>query len=248
MRERRGITLVELIVVIVVLAIVAALTLTGLLASRRASNERHAAAVLKTLASGEADFRGNDRDGNKIQDFWTRDVAGLYGVVPVGSQEMIKLIELTIAGADFAAAGVSRLGVTGLEEVDRDRYTPPAPTQGYWLQRMLADETNTSYQTCTSGIIRADETVSLREWWNHAKFGFYAFPDTYAKGRNVFFINEGNTIFKRAMNGPVKPASAVPNATGILLPIGTEGLVGSQPAETWPTDDPAPTNGFHGPD
>ncbi len=41
-----------------------------------------APASLKTLATAEANFRSNDRDGSKIVDFWTLDVAALYGIPP----------------------------------------------------------------------------------------------------------------------------------------------------------------------
>ena len=64
---------------------------------------------LKTIASAQADFRGNDRDGNGRQDFWRDDIAGLYTIVPVGSQEAIKLIELSVAGADEAPIIAHRL-------------------------------------------------------------------------------------------------------------------------------------------
>jgi len=35
-------------------------------------------ATLASLAAGEVDWRGCDRDWNKVNDFWTADVAGLY--------------------------------------------------------------------------------------------------------------------------------------------------------------------------
>ena len=44
---------------------------------KRSSNIQSAGNRLRSLASAQADFRGNDRDGNGIQDFWTGDVAGL---------------------------------------------------------------------------------------------------------------------------------------------------------------------------
>jgi prepilin-type N-terminal cleavage/methylation domain-containing protein len=235
--RRRGFTLIEVLVIVVVLLIVAALAIPGLLSSQRASNERGASAALKTLASAEADFRGNDRDGNMIQDFWTRDVAGLYAVVPLGKREMIKLIDISVARADFAAAGTASPGVRGLEVVDQNSYAPPAPLQGYWFQRMLADETGSSYQTNTNGIVRdAAGGESKVSWWNASKFGFYAFPDAWKTGRVVYFINEGNTIFKRAMNGPVIPDAAMPNPSGVKLLYGKQGLVGDQVPEVWPND------------
>ena len=50
---------------------------------------------MKTLSSAEADFRSNERDINTVQDFWTDDVSGLYGLVPVGGSDMIRLIEIS---------------------------------------------------------------------------------------------------------------------------------------------------------
>lgn len=69
--------------------------------SQRASNERNASATLKTFASAQADFRQNDRDGDGVKQYWRGDVAGLYALLPKGSDEMIKLIELSAAGADL---------------------------------------------------------------------------------------------------------------------------------------------------
>lgn len=50
------------------------------LGSSPEQNERCASASLKTLSQAEADFRGCDGGGNRVDDFWTADVAGLYGV------------------------------------------------------------------------------------------------------------------------------------------------------------------------
>jgi hypothetical protein len=58
---------------------------------QRAENERSAAGAIKRLTSAQADFRGNDRDQNGIQDFWTGDVAELF---------RLGLIERGVADAD----------------------------------------------------------------------------------------------------------------------------------------------------
>jgi hypothetical protein len=56
---------------------------------------------------------------------------------------------------------------------------------------------------------------------NNAQFGFIAWPDTFNSGRNIFIINEGNTIFKRNMINNVNPAPGVrppgaqPNSAGV---------------------------------
>jgi hypothetical protein len=59
---------------------------------------RTASGSLKTIASAQADFRVNDRDGNGRNDFWRGDIAGLYTVKTNGQE--IRLIELSVALAD----------------------------------------------------------------------------------------------------------------------------------------------------
>jgi len=83
----------------------------------RASPERIASSSLKTIASAQMDFRSNDRDGNGVMDYWTRDVAGLHDFTPAGGQPM-KLVEPSIAAADATASG------------------EPAPKGGYHFRAM----------------------------------------------------------------------------------------------------------------
>jgi hypothetical protein len=54
---------------------------------------------LKTLALAQEDFRTNDRDRDRVNQFWRADVAGLYALAP-GGGPAIKLIELQVAAAD----------------------------------------------------------------------------------------------------------------------------------------------------
>src|SRR6185369_10849461 len=66
------------------------------------ANERNGAVTLKTLASAEADFRANDRDGNKANDFWVADVSGLWRVIVKDGP--LRLIEMGVALADARPA------------------------------------------------------------------------------------------------------------------------------------------------
>lgn len=77
-----------------------ALLLVGCDSSHQHLGEWNAPASLKTLASAQADFRGNDRDGDGVQEFWRADVASLYTLLPKGSRDPIRLIELSVAAAD----------------------------------------------------------------------------------------------------------------------------------------------------
>lgn len=113
---------------VVVFLLLVLIALPGLLAGSRASGERNASSSLKTLTSAEADFRGNDRDDNKVNDFWVGDVSALYFMEARG--EKIKLIELSVANADGAP----------LKPIDA-----PSVKAGYKFIAMKTDETGAPY-------------------------------------------------------------------------------------------------------
>jgi hypothetical protein len=83
---------------------------------------------LKTLTSAQADFRANDRDGDKVSQFWRADIAGLYALAP-GGGPAIRLIERSLALAD--ARPVYDLAPEGERK----------PWKGYWYRAIRhADE------------------------------------------------------------------------------------------------------------
>jgi hypothetical protein len=86
------------------------------------STERPAATCLKMLSSAEADFRANDRDGDKIAQFWRADVAGLYALRDPKEGGAIRLIELSIAAADDQPVA------------DLTKYAVKSPKAGYWFR------------------------------------------------------------------------------------------------------------------
>ena len=234
-QSRAGFTLIELMIVIAIIAVIAAIAIPGLLASQRASNERNASASLKTITAAEADFRGNDRDGNKVQDFWVQDLAQLYALDPMGSSEPIKLIDISIAGADTITAAVTPPGTpsscTGISN-----YITPGAKAGYWFRPLVNDEAGNAYGQ-PSTVLAANVPVGAlaASSWNTMKFGFMAFPDTRTQGKTVFIVNENNTIFKRGVNSTYNPAK-----TGAGMPQNTEPataeLVGPSPSLNYPTD------------
>ena len=85
--------------------------------------ERSANASLKTVATAQADFRANDRDGNGVQDYWHGDIAGLYAIRGIDDQP-IKLIDISVAGADNAPI------------TDIHLLTPPEPKAGYHFKAL----------------------------------------------------------------------------------------------------------------
>jgi prepilin-type N-terminal cleavage/methylation domain-containing protein len=213
----RGFTLIELMIVIAIIAIIAAIAIPGLLSSQRASNERNCSTSLKTIATAEADFRANDRDGNHINDFWTGNVAGLYtmtnaaitgGSVLSTTDSPLKLIDLSLAAADGDPATPS----AGGENIALTNFAVPSAKAGYWYQAMIADLTlgsvpEATYQTDTNGV---PNMGSVHNYW---KFGFVAYPDSGSTGKYVFILNENNTMFRSATTGLVRPSTSSPPGT-----------------------------------
>lgn len=153
-----------------------------------AGDERMASACLKTLATAQADFRSNDRDNNRVNDFWTGDVASLYALVPAGGTEPIKLIELSVAAADGAP----------LEEgAAIEKFAERQPKAGYHFRMMLKDNsggTPQEYQQDTDG-----KGAKTR---NTSRFGICAYPAEYGvTGTRTYILNEGNTIFCKDTGG-----------------------------------------------
>lgn len=161
---------------------------TCLFGGRHGPYERNASASLKTVASAQADFRGNDRDGNGVQDFWRGDVSGLYSVLPVGSTEMVKLIEISVAGADDRPLGTGSIGDSGPGQIARDQFVVFAPKAGYFFRALR----------------HADEDPNALD--AHSRFAACAYPANYpVSGRKTYIIDEGNTIFARDLGSPGPP-------------------------------------------
>src|SRR5579883_1702391 len=95
---------------------------------RHGYSERPASTYLNTIASAQADFRANDRDGDGVNQFWRADIAGLYALTP-GGGPAIRLIERRLAMAD--ARPRYEIGAEGER----------APLKGYWFRSIPgADE------------------------------------------------------------------------------------------------------------
>ncbi len=135
-----------------------------------AANERSATTTLKTFCAAQADFRSDDRDGDKICQFWRADVAGLYGLLPKGGTRAIKLIELSAALADDRP--ITDMSLYGIRSTksdywfrairhvdedprapDPDRFAfcafPNSPAGGKFI--FIVDETNVIYRTEAMG-------------------------------------------------------------------------------------------------
>jgi len=184
-----------LLVFIGVVALIAILLIPGLHSASKASNERQAAAMLKAITSAEADFRENDRDHNKVRDFWTGDGSGLYYVKPMDGGPEVRLIQADVADSDAKPLFPLPKGTVA--------------KSGYVFHAMERDDTFPG----PAGEYKVDTDKSGRKVHNAEIFGFCAYPVSDWYGRYIFTVNENNTIFKDWMKKRHQPRTSFPNST-----------------------------------
>jgi len=183
-RSNQGFTLIELMIVVAIIAIIAAIAVPNLLSARLAANESNAIATLRNVVSAQAQFQQMsviDVDGDGTGEYGTfGDLAGLYQMDSHGGPTNTNTLNPPVLASSFRK--ITATGVVNKGGYNYSIFLPDANGDG-----QTEDGTDLVAGGLTGVGLDADNC--------ELAWACYAWPANHGStGNRAFFVNQQGEI------------------------------------------------------